>query len=312
MLRAAALSLAVSASLAHAADWQVTGRVSHTADDDADVFSGRPVLVQHVSATCVPPPGAGAPKYSTDGVQTLFAAAPDEEYPIGGGLGPVVAADSLNVDVVTTTAVLGAKVFPRVRLTCGAGLAGGATPLTVEGPAITTAPYIHPGTLLATPVPAHAADGLDWDQASASDFPVGVPVRLRGILEAQPRGAETVTVHLEGPGISASRTYRDDPTAAPADRATVVSRAFWDDEGFVVTASAPGEVRLWAEYEGLSSEVRTFRAVAVRASPLSEVPPARGCSAAPGADVLALAALLLLLSRQRAVLAPSPRKDTTP
>lgn len=310
MRHAVLSSLLLLAPVAHAADWQLSGSVSHTADGELDVFSERPVLVQHVRASCVPPPGSSSPRYSTDGVQTLFAAAPDEEYPIGGGLGPVVAADSLNVDVPTTTAVLGAKVFPRMRLSCGAGLAGGATPITVEGPAITTAPYLHPGTVLATPVPANAADGLDWDQAAASDFPVGVPVRLRGILEAQPRGAETVTVHLEGPGISASRTYRDDPAAALADRATVVSRAFWDDEGFVVTASAPGEVRLWAEYEGLSSEVRTFRAVAVRPSPVSELPPARGCSAAPGADVLALAALLLLLARQRAVLAASPRKDT--
>lgn len=309
-MRAAVLSLVVSASLAHAADWQLTGSVSHTADGEADVFSGRPVLVQHVTASCVPPPNTGTPRYSTDGIQTLFAAAPDEAYPIGGGLGAVVAADTLDVDVVTTTAVLGAKVLPRLRLTCGAGLAGGAAPITVEGPALTTAPFIHPGTLLATPVPADAADGLDWDQAAASDFPVGVPVRLRGMLEAQPRGAEAVTVHLEGPGISASHTYRDDPTAPAADRATVVGRAFWDDEGFVVTATAPGEVRLWAEYEGLSSEVRTFRAVAVRASPVSEVPPARGCAAAPGADALALAALLLLLSRRRAVPAPLPRKDT--
>lgn len=309
-MRAAALSLVVSASLAQAAGWQLTATVSHTADGEADVFSGRPVLVQHVTATCVPPPDVGTPRYSADGIQTLFAAASDEEYPVGGGLGVVVAADTLDVDVVTTTAVLGAKVFPRLHVSCGAGLAGGATPITVEGPALTTAPFIHPGTLLATPVPANAADALDWDQVAASDFPVGVPVRLRGILEAQPRGAETVTVHLEGPGISASRTYRDDPTAAAAERATVVSRAFWDDEGCVVKATAPGEVRLWAEYEGLSSEVRTFRAVAVRPSPLSEVPPARGCSAAPGGDALALAALLLLLSRQRAVLAPLRRKDT--
>lgn len=310
MRRAVLSSLLLLAPLAHAHDWQLSGSVSHTSDGELDVFSGRPVLVQHVTATCVPPPNAGAPEYSTDGIQTLFAAAPDEEYPVGGGLGPVVAADTLNVDVITTTAVLGAKVFPRMRLMCGAGLAGGAPPITVEGSVLTTAPFIHPGTLLATPVPANAADGLDWEQAAASDFPVGVPVRLRGILEAQPRGAETVTVHLEGPGISASRVYRDDPTAAPAERATVVGRAFWDDEGFVVTASAPGEVRLWAEYEGLSSEVRTFRAVAVRGGPVTELPPARGCSAAPGADVLALAALLLLLSRQRAVLTPHPRKDT--
>lgn len=312
MRHAVLSSLLLLAPAAPAADWQLSGSVSHSADGVPDVFSGRPVLVQHVTATCVPPPNTGTPAYSTDGVQTRFAAAPDEAYPVGGGLGVVVAAETLDVDVVTTTAVLGAKVFPRMRLMCGAGLAGGATPITVEGSALTTAPFIHPGTLLATPVPANAADGLDWDQAAASDFPVGVPVRLRGILEAQPRGAETVTVHLEGPGISASRTYRDDPSAAPAERATAVSRAFWDDEGFVVTASAPGEVRLWAEYEGLTSEVRTFRAVAVRTSPISDVPPARGCAAAPGADALALTALLLLLSRQRAVLAPSPRKDTTP
>lgn len=311
MRRALLSSLLLLAPLAHAAEWQLSGSVSHSADGEPDVFSGRPVLVQHVSASCVPPPNTGTPGYSTDGIQTLFAAAPTEEYPVGGGLGVVVAADTLDVDVVTSTAVLGAKVFPRMRLMCGAGLAGGAPPITVEGPALTTAPFIHPGTLLATPVPADAADGLDWEQTAASDFPVGVPVRLRGIIEAQPRGAETVTVRLEGPGISASRTYRDDPTAAPAERATVVGRAFWDDEGFVVTANAPGQVRLWAEYEGLSSEVRTFRAVATSSSPVQEVPPARGCAAAPGGDVLTLAALLLLLlSRQRAVLALRPRKDT--
>lgn len=273
--RSLCLLLTGFAHVALAQDWSVSASVSHAVDGEVDPRTGRPVLVQRFAASCTPPPGVGPPRYSSPGIVTLFASAPREEYPVSGPLGQVVAADALSGVMMTQSPVLGARVFPRMEVRCSSGLASPSAPLTVDGPALTTAPWVAPQVSV---VPLEGADvGPD-----ANQVPLGGLVRLLAYIESSPRGAERVTVHVEGPGVNVVRAYG----AGDGD----VTTAFNNDAQATFRATAPGEVRVWAEFEGLKSEVRALKVVgdaSRRSMP--------GCSSAP----LPVVALVMVLALRR-------------
>ena len=264
------------AGSALANDWSVAAQVSHAAEGPPDTLTGRPVLVQHFTASCTPPPGVGTPKYSSEGIVTRFVARPDTEYRVSGAMGVVTAAPHLSGSIQTSTAVLGARVFPEMRVVCGAGLASPSAPLTVRGAPLTTAPWVSPRLAVVS------LDGADVGP-DADEVPVGAQVRLLAFIESSPRGPEQVVVHVEGPGVQVERRYGE----ADGD----VTKAFNEDPQAVFRATASGTLRVWAEFEGLRSEVRTLSIVARDVPPGEETPPS-GCSSVGALEVLAALCLL--------------------
>lgn len=281
-------SLAVLvASVGLAQEWQVSASVRHSVDGPVDPAFVRPVLVQAVDVRCEAP--GRTPRWSSPGIRTVFASSPSEEFTVAGGLGVVTASDRFSVRLDTAQVVLGAKVRPELTVVCSSGLSGGSEPVRVLGAPVAAAPLIQAGSLFAT------RDG-SLTESFEDEIPVGVPVRLRAVIHAQPRGAERVIVRAEGPGVSVRREYTE--ASSPGPRETAVLRAFLEDPAFVVTPTGAGTLQLWAEFEGLTSEVRTLR-VERREEPTapmtdSERPP-HGCSttALPPAAF----ALLVLLRR---------------
>lgn len=289
MVRLTSSLVVLLASVGFAQEWQVSASVRHSVDGPVDPVFARPVLVQAVEVRCEAP--GRTPRWSSPGIRTVFASSPSEEFTVAGGLGVVTASDRFSVRLDTAQVVLGAKVQPELTVVCGGGLSGGSEPVRVLGAPVAAAPLIQAGSLFAT------REG-SLTESFQHAIPVGVPVRLRAVLYAQPRGTERVIVHAEGPGVSVRREYT--AASSPGPRESAVMRAFLEDPAFVVAPTGEGTLELWAEFEGLRSEVRTLR-VEGRAEEPEPSPGAeevaRGCSTAalPPAGL----ALLVLLRRRR-------------
>lgn len=96
----------------------------------------------------------------------------------------------------------------------------------------------------------------------ADAVPANTPFRLTAQFFIWPKGSEQATVRVVGPGIDFSKVYLDDPTTTTSSDSIDVAVAFGKDPAALFTASGPGPMKIWLEFEGTKSIELPYTVVA--------------------------------------------------
>ncbi|MBL8923542.1 MAG: hypothetical protein JNJ54_32105 [Myxococcaceae bacterium] len=203
---------------------------------------------------------------------------------------------------------LGSTVAARVSFVCGTGLAVSST-VTTTSQAVVIPPRL-----------SGLSSGLEvisWESVSGLDVPnfiaAGqVPANRRftpaPMIHSVPRGGETTTVRVTGPGLDFTKAYAGD---GGTDSFSLVYKA---DPAAKLSVTGPGSGKFWIEYGGARSEELTLTFVGSAgggsaggaasgggsAGGGTEAPePERGCGCSTGVDGLFMFAAVALVGWRR-------------
>jgi uncharacterized protein (TIGR03382 family) len=147
---------------------------------------------------------------------------------------------------------LGSTVAARASFVCGNGLAVSSTVTTTSQPVVIP-PRLSGLSSGLEVISWEAMGGLDLPSyTAASQVPANRRFTPTPMIHSVPRGGETTTVRVTGPGLDFTKAYAGD---GGTDSFSLVYKA---DPAAKLSVTGPGTGRFWIEYGGARSEELTL------------------------------------------------------
>lgn len=206
---------------------------------------------------------------------------------------------------------LGSTLTVRANFVCGNGLAVSSTVNATSQPTVIPPrlSVLQAGTAVISWVPMNGLDLPNY--VGATEVPANLRFTPAPSLHVVPRGTETATVRVTGPGLDFTKAYVGDGGTDS------FSASYTGDPAAKLQVTGPGTGQMWVEYAGISSEKLALTFVGSAAGGGSaggggssgggaaggagtDPEPKGGCGCAAGVDgAFALAVLLLVRVRAR-------------
>jgi hypothetical protein len=197
-------------------------------------------------------------KYFWDGVRLVYAAEPTTEI---SGVGSLSAGDDPTVNrghTVLNEPLAGVRIVGMFSGGCGdsGGVTSSDLVMAPQTKPFVVPPYLPPPEQIRIKIDDASFPGLPI--ALGTQVPLGRKFHIAVALGTTPKGAETVTVSLQGSGISFEKSYLQDPAAPDAN----IGEQLAADPDAQFQAQSLDPISFWINFEGRSSSPRSLTVVA--------------------------------------------------